>query len=115
MKTNEKVLDIILKNYKTITAFYHYPTAGCGEVIAETYDYNGQTYNETLRNIINLTVHLGAVAAGRSNDNKIAVEVKVDGLDYPVYFCKKDARYCITKEINPMDKQEPIKIRYSLE
>jgi hypothetical protein len=89
--------------------------AGCGEVIAETYNYNGQEYNETLKNIVNLMVQLGAVAAGRSNDNKIAVEVKVDGLNYPVYFCKKDNRFCITKEINPMDRQEPIKIRYILE
>jgi len=115
MKNNEEVLDLIIKNSKSLKAFYTYPTAGCGDVIAETSIHNGKEFDHNLKNLINLTVQLGAAAAGCGNDNKIAVKVIVDQLDYPVYFCKKDGRYCITKDVNAMDKQEPIKINWSLE
>lgn len=113
---NKEIYEHILKAEKGIqlVEFYQYPTAGVGEVIAETYNYNGQEYDFAMKTFISLVVGLGAAAAKQTIDNKIAVKALIGGLDFPVFFCQKDGRFCITKEVIPMDKQKPVKIHWQI-
>lgn len=107
--TNEEILQTILSNYKTIVAYCAYPTySNSGNVIAETNDYNGRTHDELLRNFITLFVQLGASVAGYKLQNKSAVKVKVDGLDYFVYFRRFDKSYSITTAVKPEAPEIPI-------
>lgn len=101
--TNEQILEAIFNNYKTIVAYYPYPTGGYGQenVIAETDNFNGSKYNDSIKNFVNLTVQLGAAVSGCHVDNKTAVQIQVHGLDFPVFCYRYDGKFCITKKIAP--------------
>lgn len=108
---NEKILEKILTGFKKITGFYPYPTGGYGmdNVIAETDNHNGGEHNHLLKNFINVSIDLGASAAGYgSSDNKTGIEVRVTGLDYPVYFYKYDGKYVITRNIRTESQKKLI-------
>lgn len=99
--TNEEIIQKIKSNHKTLVAYYPYRTGGHGteNEIAETDNFNGKSYDEDLKNLVNLMVQLGA-AAGYRPDNKTAVELEVDGIDFPVYCYMYDGSYHITKKID---------------
>ncbi len=107
---NKELFEKIIKSQKTLVNYYPYPSSGHGDVIAETCDYRSN-FDIGVKSIIDLMVQLGAEAADKSADNKTAVEVKVEGLDYNVFFCRKDGRYCVTTKVNAMDGQKPLKIK----
>ncbi len=111
---NKILYNKILKNSKTLVAYYPYPTASMGSPIAETDNHNSDFNNQELRNIVDLMVNLGSCVAGLRPTNKIAIEVRVEGLDFPVFFCSKDNRFTICKEIKQKDNIEPIKILWFL-
>lgn len=107
---NEELFNTILENDKSIDEYYPYPTSSMGEVIAETDNHNGRKLDPAVKSLVSLMVRLGASLINSSPDNKTAVKVTVRGLDYPVFFCMKDNRYTISKGVNPMDNQAPIRI-----
>lgn len=114
-KEKDELLELILKNYKRLVTYYPYRTGGYGleNVIASTDNHNSEYADQYLKNFVNLMVQLGASAAGYRNDNKTAVEVQVDGLDYPIYFYKYDGKYTITKRID--SEHEGTKINWTVE
>jgi hypothetical protein len=104
--TNEEILQKILSGNKKLTAYYTYPTRGAGEQIFETNNWNRGSYDEPLKNVINLGVQLGAAVASCRVDNKTAVRVEVEGLDFPVYFRRFDGMYCISTDVSRRSGQE---------
>lgn len=100
--TNEQIYEIFLKNRKVITAYFPYYVTGksLDDRICYTSNYNGEIVDEQLRNIICNMILIGALNALISSDNKTAVEVNVDGLDFPIYLVRYDSHYYITKGIN---------------
>ena len=113
---NSKILKLIKTNSKSLRAYYPYPTGGNGlsNVIVETSGLSPKKYNHELKNIINLLIQLGASVAGYNNDNKTAVKINVDGLDFPIYCYKYDGKFVITKEIN-YNRSKEIKIHWTVE
>lgn len=114
--TKEEVLEKILKGYKSIVAYYPYPTGGLGtenEVIRIKHS-DEDMQRLVYYNLITVMVQLGAASVGSRNDNKTAVKVKVDGLDFPVYFVKYDGECYITTEINIRRSQE-VKAHWNVE
>lgn len=104
---NTEILQKILSGNKKLVAYYPYPARGFYETIAETDNWNGNQYDEPLKNFINLCVLLGANAAGRRRiDNKTAVKMEVEGLDFPVYLRRYDGCYGIYKEAKIRDTRE---------
>lgn len=99
--TNEEIIQKIKSNHKTLVAYYPYPTGGNGvsNEIAETDNFNGRKYDEDLKNLVNLMVQLGASVAGYRADNKTAVQLEVDGIDFPVYCYMYDGGFHITKQV----------------
>lgn len=110
---NEELLKLIKSNFKVIVNYFPYPTYGSGDDIAETDNHNGKEYDQDLKNLVNLTVQLGAAAADYRNDNKTGVELEVDGIDFPIFMYKFDGKYTITKGLRP--KSTPVKIRWRIE
>ena len=111
---NKVILDLILTSYKTIEYYYPYKVFGGGpqfEIVS--LNDNSDLNQQPLRCFINLMIQLGASAAGAYHDNKSGVAVKVDGLDFPVYFYKFDGKYVITECIHP--ESEPIRVYWKLE
>ena len=110
--TNDKIISLILNNYKRITCYYPY-RSGCRDVIYESdrlRDTNDR--NLFLNNIISLAVQLGAAAADYPHDNKTSVELDVDGIPFPIYLTKYDGRCYIGKSIM---KESEVKVHWSIE
>lgn len=103
---NAEILQKILSGHKKLVAYYPYPARGFDGEIAATDNHNGNQYDELLKNFINLCIQLGAALADRKIDNKTAVKMEVEGLDFPVYLRKTNGYYGILKEALPGDKIE---------
>lgn len=122
--TNEEIISKILTNYKTIREYFIYPTRIKNEAdiilqIKQSGSIKGESLSEeaveeeALRNLINVIVQLGAAAASGRPDNKTAVKVEVEDLDFPIYFVRKDTFYSIVKEIK--SESEGIKLNWKIE
>ena len=113
---NKELLSHILKNRRWVTTYYPYPTGGYGteNIIVSTDNFNGNTYDEPLRNMVALTIKLGAIGAGCSTDNKTAVKVEVEGLDFPVYFIQYDGKYYLSKEVHCKSEEISLKERIGI-
>lgn len=114
--TNSEILQIILSSPKKLTAYYTYPSSSGGELIFETNNWNGQKYDEPMKNFINATIALGAaLSGGPFIDNKTSVKVEVEGLDFPVYFRRHDGCYMICTGISTRRGSTEIPINWKLE
>lgn len=99
MTSNQELYQKILKNHKCLVKYYPYRTGDGGENIISTNSLHKDCDYE-LKNIVDLMIGLGSALAGNTvRDNKCAVEVIVDGIDFPIYFVFFDFRYYITREI----------------
>jgi len=101
------IMEKINSSGMTLTEFYMYPTGYMGESIAETDDHNGRSHDKKLKALVTHMLEKAVGALGTRIDNKIAVKAEVDGLDFPVFFCFKDGRYCIAKEVKQKDGRAP--------
>lgn len=110
---DESILNTIFNNGKVITEYYVYPTGGYGEEIASTNNWSGNKYDYRIKNFVDFAVQIGAAVSGKLYpDNKTAVKIEVDGLNYPIYCYRYDGLYSITKNIVQRDGVSPIKIRW---
>jgi len=96
----DDLLAKIYKNAKTLIKYYPYPTHGFNSgLIAETSGFNEDT-DYQLKNFVCLMVALGATLAGYHVDNKTAVALDIEGIDYLIYACQYDGTYSLCKEVN---------------
>lgn len=104
-KNQQEFLIDFVNRQKRVTAYYEYPTRyadGPDSLLAQ-YEYRHDQAPDVLdlllKTNVDLLLAIGQATSGRSNDNKIAVEVTVDGIGYPVYCCRYDSRWIMTKEV----------------
>jgi hypothetical protein len=115
MIRDQELLDKIFNNHKMLISYYPYKTGGHGDdnVVAKTDNWSGNQYDYAIKNFVLNIIQLGAALAGRkSGDNKTAVELRVDGIDFPIYCYYYDGLCSITKEIK--SEHEPIEIHWVL-
>lgn len=110
--TNETILAALKSNHKTLVRYFPYPTGGMGKQIASTNNWNGNEYDQELKNLVNLLVLLGASAAGKSADNKTAVEVRVEGVGPSVFCYRYDGAYHVSLGVWHKDGHEGYEINY---
>lgn len=98
--------------YKRIVHYYPYPTGGDGldNIIYEIDRSHkfGTPFAQAMKNFISATIQLGASIAGGKNDNKTAVKLEVEGIDFPIYLYKYDNSCYITKAIRSEAEGYPI-------
>ena len=116
-KEKADLLEKILRNEKRIVAFYSYPTGGHGsenEIASTSRDY-GDECNHWLRNFIEITIQLGASLAGQSrNDNKNAVELEIEDINFPIFFYQYDGTCYITSAIRSNAGATKTKINWNI-
>jgi hypothetical protein len=104
--SKEEILKAILIGDKTIKKYYRYPTGPgtTSDILFEfNYDDKELSVNSLLCiNLIEAYMKLGARMDNNSRtDNKTAIELKIENLDFPIYFAQYDNRFFISTSVTP--------------
>lgn len=103
-----RINNAIMRNAYVLTAYYIYPTSSAGDVISQHERTVSDEYDvsDITTLLVERMLDEAVAKLGIRRDNKTAVEVKLAGIDSPLYFGQKDLRHYISTGVMAFDDEK---------